>query len=937
MRKLIGILLFFCLLNLGFSTDYYVKNGGDDSKSGLDDTNAWETIAKVNGETFSGDDNIYFNKGDTWRETLIPPSSGTSGHPITFGAYGSGDNPKILGSTYFGDSGDWTSIGGNEWATANNSFPATTRRAVFYNTNATPGWCILDATPDTNWEHRYDATNDRAVIYHDVGNPADQTDGIEIGARANAIYSSNKDYIIIDGIDYSFTRIDGIFCGSDVNDWTFKNFTVSYTRGHGIKTYLSTGSINADNVTSEYCGEHGIFFDEPVAGTIENCTSHDSGQSRSDFWWHALCITGAENLTVQDNTFYNAKLPAARGGSGIGGDGYKNCIFQNNTIYDTRQPGIDLTGVASGCYGNIVRYNKIYNIKYNIWYGCIQIRTDTQEDGRYTSNNEIYYNLFYDSKVGLNIHGECHDNEIYNNVIYNCEKAYTITDDGTYEPSGNLFKNNIIHTSDDYFVDVASGFFPSNTCDYNCYYDTNLNNKWVYEGNRDTLAAWQSASSQGANSLNADPQLVNPTSDFHLGPTSTCIEAGVDVGLTEDYDGTAVPQDTYPEIGAEEYESGNGNGSGGICPESFTDYKIITVQGGNLSNNQTNVPVMFKSKAGGDTDIGAGTDSIEDIWFYTDATPPVKLSWNPVYYNNAAGTATFIYFVNCSPLADGSSTYRAYYGNTSAADGSDSGGTYNANYKGVWHMDAATGDETDSSGNSNTIVETGGTIASTTGKVYNARDFELDDTEYFLIADGSQTGLDITGDISMSVWLDLETLPNANGVAQTIANKYIAGTTNASYEWFIEDSDDKLRIFYSEDGSGTNKTEIRSATAITTALTHVAIAVDVSAKSCTYWFNGSSESGVLVGGTHTSIADKAAPFVVGARSAEDSRYVDGIMDELRIYSGLYPTGWVAFEHANMNEADNELTWGSETSCDVSQTTSPIFHGLNFLFSMINIF
>jgi len=74
-----------------------VKNGGSDAASGLDDDNAWETIAKVNGESFSGDDNIYFNRGDTWREQLTVPDSGTSGHPITFGAYGSGADPIING------------------------------------------------------------------------------------------------------------------------------------------------------------------------------------------------------------------------------------------------------------------------------------------------------------------------------------------------------------------------------------------------------------------------------------------------------------------------------------------------------------------------------------------------------------------------------------------------------------------------------------------------------------------------------------------------------------------------------------------------------------------------------------------------------------------------------------------------------------------------
>jgi len=101
MRKhwILGIAL-TVLLGAGslYATDYYVKNDGDDTKAGTSDALAWKTIAKVNGESFSGDDIIYFKRGDTWREQLTVPDSGTSGHPITFGAYGTGAKPIINGA-----------------------------------------------------------------------------------------------------------------------------------------------------------------------------------------------------------------------------------------------------------------------------------------------------------------------------------------------------------------------------------------------------------------------------------------------------------------------------------------------------------------------------------------------------------------------------------------------------------------------------------------------------------------------------------------------------------------------------------------------------------------------------------------------------------------------------------------------------------------------
>lgn len=52
--------------------------------------------------------------------------------------------------------------------------------------------------------------------------------------------------------------------------------------------------------------------------------------------------------------------------------------------------------------------------------------------------------------------------------------------------------------------------------------------------------------------ITTDPTFVGGSPyDFHLQAGSPCINAGIDVGLTEDYDGQAV--DDPPEIGAYEY------------------------------------------------------------------------------------------------------------------------------------------------------------------------------------------------------------------------------------------------------------------------------------------------------------------------------------------------------------------------------------------------
>jgi hypothetical protein len=62
--------------------------------------------------------------------------------------------------------------------------------------------------------------------------------------------------------------------------------------------------------------------------------------------------------------------------------------------------------------------------------------------------------------------------------------------------------------------------------------------------------------------LKTDPRFVNPASgDYRLGPGSQAIDAGLDVDVTVDLDGTDRPQDEGFDIGAYEF-SGAANSGG---------------------------------------------------------------------------------------------------------------------------------------------------------------------------------------------------------------------------------------------------------------------------------------------------------------------------------------------------------------------------------------
>lgn len=101
------------------TTGFYVASNGNDANTGHGAP--WKTLAKVQATSFSPGAHIYFNRGDTWKESLIFPSSGTSANPIVLDAYGSGSYPIFTGrDTISGWSSpaNWTNTSGNIWSIA---------------------------------------------------------------------------------------------------------------------------------------------------------------------------------------------------------------------------------------------------------------------------------------------------------------------------------------------------------------------------------------------------------------------------------------------------------------------------------------------------------------------------------------------------------------------------------------------------------------------------------------------------------------------------------------------------------------------------------------------------------------------------------------------------------------------------------------------------
>jgi polysaccharidase protein len=78
---------------------YYIDSiNGSNSNSGTSADSALQSLDMVAGLKLKAGDSVLLARGSVFTDTLVISKSGDVGNPITIGAYGEGDNPKLSGS-----------------------------------------------------------------------------------------------------------------------------------------------------------------------------------------------------------------------------------------------------------------------------------------------------------------------------------------------------------------------------------------------------------------------------------------------------------------------------------------------------------------------------------------------------------------------------------------------------------------------------------------------------------------------------------------------------------------------------------------------------------------------------------------------------------------------------------------------------------------------
>jgi len=211
---------------------YYVANSGSNSNDGLSPETPWKTLDHVATQPLLPGDAVLFHRGDTWREILSLWFSGTSDSWITYGAYGTGEKPRFLGSE---KATDWTEVATNIWrsgTTLDNPYNGGYSYAeVFFEESAGVARWGRQRDDQASLTEEYDWYWNADHIYiFSLSNPADRYYSVEVPQRASCITfppiggwssflgheigrSDYVNYVAIDNLELLYAYQRGIYAG----------------------------------------------------------------------------------------------------------------------------------------------------------------------------------------------------------------------------------------------------------------------------------------------------------------------------------------------------------------------------------------------------------------------------------------------------------------------------------------------------------------------------------------------------------------------------------------------------------------------------------------------------------------------------------------------------------------------------------------------------
>jgi len=540
------------------ASDWFVRPAGGSygSEDGTSYVNAWDGLLSVvwGSEGVQPGDNLYVcgihlrnNTNGLW-EFFKLDANGTDGNRITI----RGDYPDDQGIIWGAGIIAWEAWADEESYTWSITIKSNLEYNYFFEDVTADSWTTLDKASSllecqgqagSYYSSDYTAKSKLYIHCSDDGDPTGRITCNRMGYNIQLNDNHYVDWVNLKTpcqyrwIDFSKSHYVTNMKWEGVTNW-YGDFTA--------KDYSHHLEWNDCDIA---WAKVGIFLTETASGagngpyniTIDGCTIHDIGVLAADADSHAIAIGGIHDILIQNNEIYNA------------GSGITNYLFPTN----------------SGLENTTIRWNYIHDghtlnganargIEYNM-----SGKNTASKEGNVCYGN-IVANMVGNEADGYRSTWASDQIVFYNNIAYNCNQSFYFNYTCTSDRGPNIvLKNNISIESANYHIYFGSATNEGNytiDSDYNLFYPDKSEGfafKEVGYATYTNLSGWQSLSRSRCtfdpHSIVADPLFVDPENgNFNLIPGSLAIDAGVDVGLAQDFGGNPVPLGSAPDIGAYE-------------------------------------------------------------------------------------------------------------------------------------------------------------------------------------------------------------------------------------------------------------------------------------------------------------------------------------------------------------------------------------------------
>ncbi|MGC3970590.1 MAG: LamG domain-containing protein [Pirellulales bacterium] len=156
-------------------------------------------------------------------------------------------------------------------------------------------------------------------------------------------------------------------------------------------------------------------------------------------------------------------------------------------------------------------------------------------------------------------------------------------------------------------------------------------------------------------------------------------------------------------------------------------------------------------------------------------------------------------------------------------------------------------------------------------------------TQYASIADGSQTGLDLTGNFTIEYWIKQASQPSSGNYHQHVS-KYNASGNQRGYVVGYKNSTGTMQLAMTLSNDGSNTTEKTVNYTLTNDVWyHVAFAYNASAGTCEVYVNGVSVGTMTA--LPTSVYNNSGQFEIG-RGGSLGGPLNGVIDDVRVWNSI---------------------------------------------------